>query len=419
MSKWDWGGAGTNQVVTITPEAVAAHQEKPAAKASRSKTSPLIRILPLVSLVLSAAVIVLLVYFFKHSPSGISGQQIMNRFANIATSAAILAGLGVLFGTGVFFLAKKNNENLQVSARVLSVISIVLAAGVFGTAVFCWSRTERATLLSAPASDNELLQRLTKATVVIQAHDPTVNRYRSAKREGVIVGADAGRTWILTVPFLDGNGNAIQPPDLWVDLSDGRTVAGRFVWAQTGPLPLAIIEVKADKTPGQIQFHPNAEAFIPGQRRLVRLHPHIETEGVSGNPPEVYRLFLTVRSLQQRGEEIFFVDRHRLEISLPRAYPRDAPICRMLTPVFHPNIAPHAVCITDNWSAAESLSSVIMRVCEMLAFQSYNIKSPLNGEAAQWTAQHLKELPTDKREFFLDLDQTLEPAAAREAVCSN
>ena len=154
-------------------------------------------------------------------------------------------------------------------------------------------------------------------------------------------------------------------------------------------------------------------------RRLVRKHPLIETEGVSGNPPEVYRLFLTVRSLQQRGEELFFVDRHRLEISLPRGYPRDAPICRMLTPVFHPNIAPHAVCITDNWSAAESLSSVIMRVCEMLAFQSYNIKSPLNGEAAQWAAQHLNELPTDKREFFLDLEQTPDSVTTGEQVCSN
>ena len=53
-------------------------------------------------------------------------------------------------------------------------------------------------------------------------------------------------------------------------------------------------------------------------RRLVRKHPLIETEGVSGNPPEVYRLFLTVRSLQQRGDDLFFVDRHRLEITLPR-----------------------------------------------------------------------------------------------------
>lgn len=55
----------------------------------------------------------------------------------------------------------------------------------------------------------------------------------------------------------------------------------------------------------------------------------------------------------------------------------------------------------------------------MLAFQSYNIKSPLNGEAAQWAAQHLTELPTDKREFFLDLDQLPDTSATKEAVCSN
>src|SRR6185369_7881995 len=117
-------------------------------------------------------------------------------------------------------------------------------------------------------------------------------------------------------------------------------------------------------------------------RRLVRVHPHIKTEGVSGNPPEVYRLFLSVRSLQQRGEELFFVDQHRLEITLPRGYPRDAPTCRMLTPVFHPNIAPHAVCIGDHWSAAQTLDQMIQRVGEMLAFQSYNTKSPLNGSPA-------------------------------------
>jgi len=274
MTKWAWGGPGANQVVTITPDAVAAHQENEAAKTSRAKTSPLMRVLPVVSLVVSGAVIALLIYFFKHSPTGISGQQVINRFANIATGAAILAGLGVLLGMGVFFLAKRNNYDLQVSARVLGVVSIILATGVFGTAVFCWTATERATSLSVPAtSDNELLQRLHNATVVIQAHDPDVNRYRSAKREGVIVATEAGRTWILTVPFLDGNGNAMQPPEVWVNVSDGRTLAGRFVWAQSDPLPLAIVEVAADKSPGYVQFHPTAEAFIPGQSVLVIPNP--------------------------------------------------------------------------------------------------------------------------------------------------
>jgi hypothetical protein len=274
MSKWAWGSADANQVVTITNEAVAAHHEKHAAKALRSKTSLLIRLLPVVSLFASAVAIVLLIDFFKHTPTGISGQQVMNRFAYIATSAAILAGLGLLLGMGLFLLAKNNNYDLQVSARVLGVISIILATGVFGTAVFCWTTSERAASLSTPStSDNELVQRLNNATVVIQAHDPNINRYRSAKREGVIVATEAGRTLILTVPFLDESGNAIQPPDVWVDFSDGGTLGGRFVWAQSDPLPLAIVEVARDKSPGQVQFHPTAEAFIPGQSVLVIPNP--------------------------------------------------------------------------------------------------------------------------------------------------
>jgi len=155
-------------------------------------------------------------------------------------------------------------------------------------------------------------------------------------------------------------------------------------------------------------------------RRLVHRHSKIETEGVSGNPPDVYRLFLLVRSLQQRGDELLFVDRHRLEIKLPRGYPRDAPVCRLLTPVFHPNIAPHAVCITDHWTAAESLDNLIMRICEMLAFQNYNIKSPLNGDAARWVEEHLDQIPTDKEEFFLDVDH-FSAAESRnsEPACAN
>jgi hypothetical protein len=32
----------------------------------------------------------------------------------------------------------------------------------------------------------------------------------------------------------------------------------------------------------------------------------------------------------------------------------------------------------------------------MIAFQSYNVKSPLNGDAARWTIEHLDQLPLDK-----------------------
>ena len=155
-------------------------------------------------------------------------------------------------------------------------------------------------------------------------------------------------------------------------------------------------------------------------RRLAQLHPRIEIEGVFGNPPERYRLILTVDSLRERAEAIETASEHRLEITLPGGYPRDAPLFRMLTPVFHPNIAPHAVCIGDDWTAGESLDHLVQRVGEILAFQSYNTRSPLNGRAAQWVEENRGRLPIDPHEFFVDLSAL--PVAATELAipaCSN
>jgi len=155
-------------------------------------------------------------------------------------------------------------------------------------------------------------------------------------------------------------------------------------------------------------------------RRLAHLHGRIDVEGVSGKPPDRYRLVLAVRSLREKGDRIVIAKQHRLEVVLPRGYPRDAPVCRMLTPVFHPNIAPHAVCVGDHWSAAESLDVLIQRVGEMLAFQSYNIKSPLNGRAAQWVEMNERRLPIDAEEFFVDLATATPPPKAEAGKrCAN
>jgi hypothetical protein len=51
--------------------------------------------------------------------------------------------------------------------------------------------------------------------------------------------------------------------------------------------------------------------------------------------------------------------------------------------------------VGDHWSPGESLESIVIRIGEILAFQSYNLKSPLNGEAARWVEEHEDELPTD------------------------
>ncbi|MHB1561997.1 MAG: ubiquitin-conjugating enzyme E2, partial [Isosphaeraceae bacterium] len=142
----------------------------------------------------------------------------------------------------------------------------------------------------------------------------------------------------------------------------------------------------------------------------VNRHPRLQLIQAEGTPPERYQLEYRIRSLRQTDDDLAMVKSHMVEIALPLSYPRMPPQCRMLTPIFHPNIAPHAICIGDHWSPGEPLWSIVARIGEMIAYQSYNTKSPLNGEAARWVNQHLDELPLDPVSMMPD-----DPGAAAAA----
>lgn len=66
---------------------------------------------------------------------------------------------------------------------------------------------------------------------------------------------------------------------------------------------------------------------------------------------------------------------------------------------FHPNIEPTAICVGDHWTASERLTDLVIRIGEMIAYQAYNIKSPLDGEAAMWVDLNRGGLPTDTRDI--------------------
>src|SRR5437588_549766 len=126
-------------------------------------------------------------------------------------------------------------------------------------------------------------------------------------------------------------------------------------------------------------------------------HPHIQLIQTEGNPPEKYTFEFMLDGLVAGPGGSFNVGSvHRAEIFLPLDYPRRPPFCRMITPVFHPNIDPQKICIGDHWSAGQSLAHLIVRIGEMLCYQSYNVKSPLNAEAAAWAEQNMDELPLQK-----------------------
>ncbi len=131
---------------------------------------------------------------------------------------------------------------------------------------------------------------------------------------------------------------------------------------------------------------------------LLQNWPLIQITGRAGMPPEIYRITYNLRGLHVSPTgDILERDSHILEINLTLGYPRRAPQCRMLTPVFHPNFDDSMVCVGDFWAASEGLDDLILRIGRMITYQEYNTKSPLNGLAAKWAVQNANLLPIDLR----------------------
>lgn len=137
-------------------------------------------------------------------------------------------------------------------------------------------------------------------------------------------------------------------------------------------------------------------------KEYTRLHPRVRLLQAQGEPPERYQLEYRISSVRMVDDQLRGVKDHMVEIVLPRNYPRTPPQCRMLSPVFHPNIAPHAICVGDHWSPGEPLVSIAIRIGELLAYQVYNVKSPLNGDAARWVEENEEKLPLDRVSLLVE-----------------
>jgi ubiquitin-protein ligase len=150
-------------------------------------------------------------------------------------------------------------------------------------------------------------------------------------------------------------------------------------------------------------MHPRIRRLNSDYRSVqerFRDHSHIRLVSCEGTPPEKYTFEFTVKGLALQGEDdISPVSTHRAEVFLPLDYPRRAPFCRMITPVFHPNIDPQKICIGDHWSAGQALDQLVVRIAEMICFQSYNVKSPLNAKAAAWASENMTNLPLDEADL--------------------
>lgn len=133
-------------------------------------------------------------------------------------------------------------------------------------------------------------------------------------------------------------------------------------------------------------------------------HPYIKVLAMEGTPPEKYTFSFNIQGLAPAGLDAGTpVSEHKAEVFLPLDYPRRPPFCRMLTPVFHPNVDPQKICIGDHWTAGQSLTQMVVHIAEMICFQSYNLKSPLNAKAAVWAEQNITKLPLQNGDLSVGL----------------
>jgi hypothetical protein len=137
-------------------------------------------------------------------------------------------------------------------------------------------------------------------------------------------------------------------------------------------------------------------------------HPFIDLVPLRGNPPEAYEVRYHLRGLEvsETTRRPTVRTEHVAHIYLPDTYPREKPKCVMQTPIFHPNIGSY-ICLDDYWAAGETLATIIIHIGEMIQYQSYNPKSPLDPVAARWAVQNERLLPVGTENLYqpeVDID---------------
>ena len=131
-------------------------------------------------------------------------------------------------------------------------------------------------------------------------------------------------------------------------------------------------------------------------------HKNIIVTPIGDEPPEKYHVTYFVNGIYLLPDgRIETLGRHEIEITLHADYPRYKPICKILTPIWHPNFRGEQICIGDIWGAGESLSDIIINIGDMIQYKSWNSYSPLSADAAQWAMENKHLFPVGNINLYI------------------
>lgn len=130
-------------------------------------------------------------------------------------------------------------------------------------------------------------------------------------------------------------------------------------------------------------------------------HKYITVESVGAEPPEKYKVTYFVNGIYLLPDgRIETLNKHIVEITLHADYPRYKPVCKILTPIWHPNFRDGQICIGDIWGAGESISDIIINIGDMIQYKSWNSFSPLCADAAKWAIEHKHIFPVGTIDLY-------------------
>lgn len=122
----------------------------------------------------------------------------------------------------------------------------------------------------------------------------------------------------------------------------------------------------------------------------------------SDDLPEKYHVTYYVPGIYLLPDgQVASLTKHEVDITLHADYPRYKPICKITTPIWHPNFRDGQICIGDIWGAGESLSDIIINIGDMIQYKSWNASSPLSADAAQWAIENQHMFPVGHEELHI------------------
>ncbi|WP_318504155.1 ubiquitin-conjugating enzyme E2 [Bacillus sp. T3] len=129
-------------------------------------------------------------------------------------------------------------------------------------------------------------------------------------------------------------------------------------------------------------------------------HSYVKVAPNNNELPDKYNITYFVNGIYLLPDgKIEILGRHEVEITLHAEYPRFKPICKISTPIWHPNFKDGQICIGDIWGAGESLSDIIINIGDMIQYKSWNSYSPLSADAAQWAMENKHIFPVGTLEL--------------------